>query len=58
MERSHKTKLSANFKPYLRDQRVISLDISDRYPFMEAELIRLLKKKLTSYLPDGDKAVQ
>lgn len=58
MERSHKTKLSTHFKPHLRDQRVISLDIPDRYPFMDAELIRLLKKKLTPYLPDGDEAVQ
>ncbi len=51
MERSHKSKLSANFKPYLRDKRVISLDIPDRYLFMDAELIRLLEKKVGPYLP-------
>lgn len=51
MERVHRSKLSAKFKPYLGGKRVICLEIPDNYAFMDAELVRLLKAKVSPYLP-------
>jgi predicted protein tyrosine phosphatase len=51
MERDHKTKLSSAFKPYLRGQRVVCLNIPDNYKFMDASLVKLLHAKVTGYLP-------
>ncbi|MFM6139549.1 MAG: low molecular weight protein tyrosine phosphatase family protein [Sphaerospermopsis kisseleviana] len=31
MEKSHKSKLSKNFQPFLKDKRIICLDIPDEY---------------------------
>jgi predicted protein tyrosine phosphatase len=50
MERAHRNKLSARFKPHLRDQRVICLDIPDDYDFMDPALVQLLKAKVPRYL--------
>ncbi len=51
MEQAHRRKLRARFKPYLRDTRVICLDIPDQYDYMEPELVDLLKRKVTPFLP-------
>lgn len=51
MEKAHRNKLSAKFKKYLHGQRVICLGIPDDYDFMDAELIRLLKLKVSPHLP-------
>ena len=51
MERAHRSKLSAEFKPHLMKARVICLDIPDEYQFMDPELIRLLKAKVPHHLP-------
>jgi len=51
MERAHRNKLTSKFKPYLRNARVICLDIPDEYEYMEPELVRLLKVKVGRYLP-------
>jgi predicted protein tyrosine phosphatase len=50
MEKSHKQKLSKNFQPYLKDKRIICLDIPDEYQYMEPALIELLKKKVLPLL--------
>lgn len=50
MERAHRSKLSAKFKPYLRDVRVVCLEIPDEYEFMDPDLIRLLKAKVSRHL--------
>jgi len=50
METAHRSRLSKNFRAHLRDQRVICLDIPDRYEFMDAELIRELKRKVSSHV--------
>ncbi|MEH2113786.1 low molecular weight protein tyrosine phosphatase family protein [Nostoc sp.] len=50
MEKSHKNKLSKNFQPLLKDQRVICLDIPDEYEYMEPALIELLKQKVLPLL--------
>lgn len=51
MEKLHRIKLSSKFKKYLCNTRIICLDIPDDYAFMEPALIRLLKSKVTRYLP-------
>jgi len=50
METAHRNKLSQRFKPYLKNKRVICLDIPDKYEYMDAELIRLLKQKVSRVL--------
>ncbi len=49
MEKSHREKLSKRFRPSLRNARVICLDIPDKYKFMDPELVRILKLKVTRY---------
>ncbi|MBD2412446.1 phosphotyrosine protein phosphatase [Nostoc calcicola FACHB-389] len=50
MEKSHKTKLSKNFQPFLKDKKIICLDIPDEYEYMEPALIELLKQKVLPLL--------
>ncbi|MBD6614603.1 phosphotyrosine protein phosphatase [Komarekiella sp. 'clone 1'] len=50
MEKSHKSKLSKNFQPFLKNKRIICLDIPDEYEFMEPALIDLLKQKVLPLL--------
>jgi predicted protein tyrosine phosphatase len=51
MERGHKTKLSRVFKPYLNGKRVVCLNIPDNYKFMDPALVKLLKTKVSGFLP-------
>ena len=51
MERAHRNKLSARFKPHLGRARVICLEIPDEYEFMDPELIRVLRARVPRYLP-------
>jgi len=51
MERAHRSKLSAKFKPYLANKRVICLDIPDDFEFMDPMLVRLLEAKVSKHLP-------
>ncbi len=50
MEKSHRRKLSNQFQPWLKNKRVICLDIPDEYEYMEPALIQLLKKKVLPLL--------
>jgi predicted protein tyrosine phosphatase len=50
MEKAHRSKLSKKFKPYLKDQRIICLDIPDNYDYMDADLIKILKNKVLPLL--------
>jgi predicted protein tyrosine phosphatase len=50
MEKCHKSKLSKNFQPFLKNKRVICLDIPDEYEYMQADLIELLKRKILPLL--------
>ncbi|GAX40836.1 hypothetical protein NIES4075_18020 [Tolypothrix sp. NIES-4075] len=50
MEKSHRNKLSKNFQPFLKDKKVICLDIPDDFEYMEPVLINLLKKKVLPLL--------
>lgn len=51
MEKAHRNKLSSKFKNHLGRKRVICLDIPDEYEFMDPMLVRLLKAKITRFLP-------
>ena len=50
MEKSQLQKLSRQFRKYLSGKRVISLDIPDKYIFMQPELVTLLEKKVAPLL--------
>jgi predicted protein tyrosine phosphatase len=50
MERSHRSKLSKRFQPWLKDKRVICLDIPDQYEYMNPDLVALLEKKVLPLL--------
>ncbi len=50
MEKSHRNKLSKKFRPWLKNKRVVCLDIPDNYEYMEPALVELLKKKVLPLL--------
>jgi predicted protein tyrosine phosphatase len=50
MEKEHKSKLSARFAEHLAGKRIVCLNIPDRYPYMDASLIKLLQRKVLPYL--------
>lgn len=51
MEEVHRNRLSAKFRSHLKGARVICLDIPDEYEYMDPHLVRLLKQKVTRFLP-------
>jgi predicted protein tyrosine phosphatase len=51
MEKEHRNKLQKRFKGDLKDARVICLGIPDDYEFMDEGLVRLLKAKVSRFLP-------
>ena len=50
MEKAHKAKLSARFRPQLSGKRVVCLGIPDNYQFMQPALVNLLRMKVTPHL--------
>ena len=50
MEKSQLQKLSRQFRKNLSGKRLISLDIPDKYTFMQPELVTLLEKKVAPLL--------
>jgi len=50
MEKMHKRKLSENYAKYLKGKRIVVLDIPDNFPYMDAALIKILKRKCANYL--------
>jgi predicted protein tyrosine phosphatase len=50
MEKSHRSKLSQKFQPWLKGKRVICLDIPDKFEYMEPALVELLQKKVLPLL--------
>jgi predicted protein tyrosine phosphatase len=51
MEKAHRNKLSAQFKPYLKRARLVCLDIPDNYQFMEPALVELLLARVPKFFP-------
>ena len=47
MEKSHRKKVAKKYKELLKDKRLVVLDIPDNYECMQAELIQLLKVKVS-----------
>ncbi len=52
MEPAQRRKLTAQFRRVLTGQRIICLDIPDRYRFMDPDLVRLLEAKVPRHLPE------
>ena len=50
MEKVHRTRLTRQFSRYLKDKRVVCLDIPDEFDYMQPELVELLKVKLKPFL--------
>lgn len=50
MESVHKRKLQQRFGKYLRAKQVIVLGIRDNYAYMDADLIEMLKEKVTPHM--------
>jgi predicted protein tyrosine phosphatase len=50
MEKMHRKKLSQKFRKYLNGKRVVCLDITDDYDFMQEELVKLLEIKVGRFL--------
>lgn len=50
MENVHRQKLAKQFQPWLKNKRIICLDIPDNYDYMESNLVELLKKKILPLL--------
>lgn len=51
MEKTHRNKLQKRYKAELKDARLICLDIPDEFEFMDEGLVRLLKARVTRFLP-------
>jgi predicted protein tyrosine phosphatase len=50
MEKDHRSKLTASFKPHLHRQRIVCLDIPDKYQFMDPALVRILRERVPKFL--------
>lgn len=50
MEKVHRNKLSQKFQHFLKNKRVVCLNIPDEYDYMDDALIKLLKNKVLPIL--------
>lgn len=50
MEKAHRSKLAAMFRSSLNGQRVVCLNVPDRYEFMEPALVRLFTERVPKFL--------
>lgn len=50
MEARHKSKLTQKYSKYLKDKKIITLNILDNYDYMQPELIEILEKRLPQFL--------
>ncbi|MEA3265004.1 MAG: low molecular weight protein tyrosine phosphatase family protein [Pseudomonadota bacterium] len=53
MEKAHRNKVQKKHRADLQSARLVCLDIPDDYDFMDEDLVRLLKAKVTRYLPSS-----
>jgi predicted protein tyrosine phosphatase len=51
MEKTHRNKLASRFRRHLLNKRIICLDIPYNYEYMDPGLVRLLKAKVSGFLP-------
>lgn len=52
MERRQRSALKTKFRRFLRDKRVVCLDIPDRYELMDPELVALLTARVSRHWPE------
>jgi predicted protein tyrosine phosphatase len=50
MEKIHRSKLSRRYGKHLKEQRIICLDIPDKFEYMDEGLVRLLKAAVSRHL--------
>jgi predicted protein tyrosine phosphatase len=50
MEEVHRKKLQEMFPDVLKEKRVVVLRIPDRYSYMDQELIKVLRQRVSQYL--------
>jgi predicted protein tyrosine phosphatase len=50
MEKAHRSKLAAMFKSSRNGQRVVCLNVPDRYEFMEPALVRIFTERVPKFL--------
>lgn len=50
MEKKHKLRLLDKFPGEIQGKRVIILDIEDEYPYMDEELVEMIKLSVDPYL--------
>lgn len=50
MEKKHERRLNEKFRQELIGKQLIRLDIPDEYRFMDAELIEILKSRISEYI--------
>lgn len=50
MESMHKRKMLTKYRKYIKDQRIIVLNIPDDYEFMDPQLIELLLQKVSKHI--------
>jgi predicted protein tyrosine phosphatase len=55
MEKSHHRHISQKFQPWLKNKRIVCLDIPDRYTYMQPELIEILRQKVLPILKLDDR---
>ena len=53
MERAHRSRLQKRYKHLLSGKRIVSLDIPDRYEYMQPELVDLIVKRVRPFLQGG-----
>ncbi len=51
MEQTHRTKLAAQFQPWLKNKRIICLNIPDEFKLMDPKLIEVLHQRVDPHLP-------
>lgn len=49
MEETHREKLAKQFRSYLKNKRVVCLDIPDEFAYMDPALVDLLEKKCGAF---------
>jgi predicted protein tyrosine phosphatase len=51
MESRHREKLKRNYRSSLSGKRIVVLNIPDSYDYMDPELIELLERRCSSFVP-------
>jgi predicted protein tyrosine phosphatase len=54
METVHRRRLEDQFAKLLAQKRVVVLGVADRYRYMDSQLVEILRKKVSPYLPVRD----